>query len=122
MAKTRRISIHMENRTKSFGIAIIILSFVLAIVIGFIAGKPVQVSTYREEKVFNFELALSTFLSGALSSAVFFAIGAMIDRQNAMIGILIQMYRGSVKGIETVDIIESWPQPDYDDYYLDNNS
>ena len=122
MAKTRRISIHMENRTKSFGIAIIILSFVLAIAIGFIAGKSVQVSTYREEKVFNFELALSTFLSGALSSAVFFAIGAMIDRQNAMIGILIQMYRGSVKGIETVDIIESWPQPDYDDYYLDNNS
>lgn len=121
MAKTRRISIHLTNKTASFGVVIIIFSIISAIAIGFIAAKPVQVSAYREENVFNLELALTTFFSGALFSSIFFAIGAIIDRQNVMIGMLIQMYRGAVKGQETVEIAEAWPEPEHDDYYQDSS-
>lgn len=97
-------SLHAINRVKDIGIIIIVAVIFLAIIIGTTMKTPNQeylspiekhgsdlryFSFHGEKEIFDFVLFFAVGMSGVSLGVVFLIVGAIINRQNAILRVLI---------------------------------
>ena len=79
-----RSSLEQKNGVRVFAYFVVSLSLISSILFGF-ASITAQEITISINNSFNFNLFFIIFIAGIGSSAVFFAIAAVIDRLNILL-------------------------------------